>query len=283
MRRKQKTKESTKKLYKCLGVLALTLACGAQVANSVSIGATSNEASIYSLLTKTYGYNTAAASGILSNLYHESGFNPVAKSGPSIGLCQWLGSRKTALYNFASSHGYSAYSLEGQVAFLNYELKNSYTSVYNYLHSVDNTASGAYNAAYRFCYSYERPANKAYRSAQRGNSAKNTYFVKYKNSGTILAQGVSSSTDDDDDTKTVSMATSKTTVTRTSAAKYSKGTYQTNLDMKVRKGATMSSKVVGYVSRGATLKVSSVKNKKWGKITYNGKKAYVSLKYSTKQ
>lgn len=281
MNRKKKTKASTKKLYKCLGVLALTLACGAQVANSISIGATSNEASIYSLLTKTYGYNTAAASGILSNLYHESGFNPTAKSGPSIGLCQWLGTRKTALYSFASRNGYSAYSLEGQVAFLNYELKNSYAKIYNYLHSVDNTAMGAYNAAYKFCYFYERPAKRSYRSDQRGNSAKNTYFVKYKNNDTVLAQGVS--TDNDDDSQTVSMATNKTTITRTSAAKYSKGTYQTNLDMKVRKGATMKSKVVGYVSRGATLKVSSVKNEKWGKIKYNGQKAYVSLKYSTKQ
>lgn len=278
---KKKKNSNAKKLYKTLGILALTLACGAQVANSISIGATSNEASIYSLLTKTYGYNTAASAGILANLNQESGFNPTAKSGPSIGLCQWLGGRKNNLYSFARKKGLSAYSIDGQVAFLDYELRTSYSSLYNELHSVANTASGAYQSAYNFCYKFERPANKAYRSQQRGSSAKNTFFPKYDGNQALV--GNATSDIDDDQGQTVSMATDKTTVTRTDAAKYSKGTYQTNLDMNVRKGATLNSKVVGYVKRGTTIKVKSVKNKKWGRIKYNHKKAYVSLKYSSKQ
>lgn len=269
-----------KKLYKCLGALVLVLALGVQVASSVSIGATSNEASIYSLLTNTYGYNTAAASGILSNLYHESGFNPTAKSGPSIGLCQWLGGRKTNLISYARNHGYSAYSINGQVAFLDYELKTGYSSLYSYLHSVDNTASGAYNAAYKFCYDFERPANKAYRSSQRGATARSTYFTKYKNSDTSIATDAALATNavTSDDNQDNNVADDNT-----SAAKYTKGTYTTNLDMNVRSKAAMSGKVIGYVSRGSTVNVSSVSNTKWGKVKLDGKTGYVSLKYSTKQ
>ena len=63
---------------------------------------------------------------------------------------------------------------------------------------------------------------------------------------------------------------------------YSKGTYKLNCDMTVRKSASKSSKAVGYLKKGRVIKVKSVKNKKWGQITYNSKTAYVSLKYSTK-
>ena len=40
-------------------------------------------------------------------------------------------------------------------------------------------AAGAYDAAYYFCYNFEIPASRAKRSVERGNIAKNTYWVKY--------------------------------------------------------------------------------------------------------
>lgn len=138
----------------------------------------SNEEKCYIFFTREMGLNTAAACGILANLKKESSFNPTAGSS-YYGLVQWGGGRKTNLQNFCSKNGYSYSSLEGQLNFLEYELKNSYSSVLEYLQSVPNTGKGAYDAAYHFCYYYERPSNKASKSASRGELARDTYFEKY--------------------------------------------------------------------------------------------------------
>ena len=60
-----------------------------------------------------------------------------------------------------------------------HELKNSYSSVYQTLQTVENTADGAYTAGYKFCYSYEAPANRASSSESRGALARDTYFPRY--------------------------------------------------------------------------------------------------------
>lgn len=257
-------KEVMKKIYKWIAVFVLVFALGFEVVRTVGVGAESNESKVFTLLISKYGYNNAAASGIMANIYHESSFNPRAVSGPSIGLCQWLGGRKSNMFSYAKSLGYSGYSVEGQVAFLDHELKTGYSSLYSELKSTSNTAQGAYSAAYNFCYKFERPANKAARSAQRGNSAKNTYYPRYKDKGAVTNLESDSSAAADE------------------TSTYTRGTYQTRLAMNVRASANKNAKVVGYVSGGSSIKVLSVKNKKWGKIKYNGKTAYVSLKYSTK-
>lgn len=80
-----------------------------------------------------------------------------------------------------------SYSVEwnqnGQLHYLEYELQHSYSSVWNRLHSVDNTADGAYDAGWYWCYYFEIPANKASVSVTRGNYAKNTYWPIYGNAG----------------------------------------------------------------------------------------------------
>ena len=138
----------------------------------------SNEQKCYLFLTKEGGLNAAAACGILANIRRESNFNPTSGSS-YYGLIQWGGGRLSSLKSYCSSNGYSYSSLEGQLRFLMYELKNSYPSILKYLQSVSNSASGAYYAAYHFCYYYERPANKASSSASRGELARDTYYPKY--------------------------------------------------------------------------------------------------------
>ena len=143
-------------------------------------GAAGNKDRVYQMLT-TRGLNTAAACGIMANMEIESNFKPTATSpGGSYGLCQWTGSRKTDLNNYCKKNGYEVSSVDGQVAFLLYELQTSYKSVYKMLQSTACTADGAYNAAYRFCYDFERPASKSSRSAERANCAKNSYWPQYK-------------------------------------------------------------------------------------------------------
>lgn len=122
--------------------------------------ATSNEQIIFEYLTGQLGFNSASASGILANIGEESSFEPTKNegvSGAGYGLCQWTGSRRTSLINWCSSNGFDYTSISGQLNYLNHELKNGYSSVYNTLKSVPNTADGAYNAAYAWCMDFEKP------------------------------------------------------------------------------------------------------------------------------
>lgn len=77
-------------------VMTLCLAIGAAAfAHGLTTSASSNGREIYNLLTTKYGFNGAQASGIVSNIYYESGFNPNA-GGVCYGLVQWTGARKSA-------------------------------------------------------------------------------------------------------------------------------------------------------------------------------------------
>lgn len=141
----------------------------------------SNEQIIYKFLVKKMGYNAAAACGVLSNIKHESSYNPNCNgdSGTSYGIAQWHAGRKTRLIDWCNSNGYDYTTLEGQLYFLQYELKTYYPAVHSKMKSAENTAQGAYDAAYYFCYNFEAPANRAARSNTRGNYAKDTLWERY--------------------------------------------------------------------------------------------------------
>lgn len=141
----------------------------------------SNEEKIYYYLVYVGKLSPAAACGILSNIRSESSFNPsdTNKSSGAYGICQWLGGRKTNLKNYCAEHGFASDSLQGQCQYLLYELKKSYTKVYNYITSVSNDAQGAYDAGYYWCYYYEIPENRASNSVARGNRARDVYWPKY--------------------------------------------------------------------------------------------------------
>ena len=113
---------------------------------------------IYSHLTGTYGYNKAAACGILANIRYESNFNPDV-GDYYYGLCQWGGSRKDDLFSYCAGNDLDASSVEGQLAYLDHEMMTSYPSVKNYLLSVEDSSSGAYSAAEYFCRHFEGAAS----------------------------------------------------------------------------------------------------------------------------
>ena len=145
-------------------------------------GASSTEKQIFNFLTDKMGLNSAAASGILANIYKESSFNPdtVGDHGTSYGICQWHNGRYTNLRNWCAKNNLDYKTLHGQLCYLNHELTTGYKSMLNKFKNVPDTAEGAYKVGYEWCYSYERPANKQAKSVERGNLAKNTYFPKYK-------------------------------------------------------------------------------------------------------
>ena len=142
----------------------------------------SNEEIVYRFLTKVMGYNTAAACGVMANIRYESGYRPTAggDKGTSYGIVQWHAGRKTRLIDWCGSNGYDYTSLEGQLYYLQYELKTRYPAVHKRLLAVSNTEQGAYDAGYDFCYNFEAPSNRASRSVTRGNFARDTLWARYK-------------------------------------------------------------------------------------------------------
>jgi len=169
-----------------------------------SFATSTNESSIYDFLTNTMGMNTAAACGILANIFCESGFNPNASgdNGTSYGICQWHDTstgvgRYTNLKNYCQKNGYDYTTITGQLWYLRYELTTSYTSTFNYLKTVSNDSTGAYNAGYRWCYYFEVPGNKDVVSVNRGNLAKDNYWPKYSGSTKLSVPNITNPTSTD--------------------------------------------------------------------------------------
>lgn len=172
-----------------------------------SVTGNSNEKKIYRYLKNEMGLNTAAACGILVNIYSESSFNPknlqntyekplgytdetyteavdngtytnFVRDAAGYGLCQWTyWSRKEGLLNYALDREVSIGDLEMQLAYMFSEMSSS---VKRYLKNVENTVQGAYEAASYFCLTYERPANMEKQAVIRGNLARNTYWPEYR-------------------------------------------------------------------------------------------------------
>lgn len=141
---------------------------------------TSTEKTIYRFLTEQMGLNTAAACGILANVERECDFRiNLTSSDGGYGIVQWTGTRNHNLKNWCKANGYDYQTLEGQLRFLEYELRGDYSKILNALHEIENSAAGAYEAAYYFCYRFEIPANRAQNSVRRGNIAKDTYWKRY--------------------------------------------------------------------------------------------------------
>ena len=173
--------KSLKRIAAALIVLLLVVTMVPQESVYAS-EATTNEIKVYNYLVGKMGLNTAAACGLLANAQHESNFN-VKETGDgnsSFGLFQWHKGRKANLKKYCKKNGLDYQTVEGQLSYLEYELKKSYKKIYNYITSVENTADGAYDAGYYWCYYYEIPSNKASKSVKRGNLAKKTYWKKYK-------------------------------------------------------------------------------------------------------
>ena len=147
------------------------------------------ERQVYTYLTRELGLNSAAACGILANIEYESAFQVtnVGDQGTSYGLCQWHNERYTALRGYCLARGLDYKTVEGQMAYLAYELKSSYLSLYGALKAVENTPDGAYYAGYLWCVRFERPVDMEQKGVIRGNKAKNKYWNRY-NSLSIFNQ-----------------------------------------------------------------------------------------------
>ena len=173
--------------------LAGTIAAGTPGIVQVSAASYSeNSDYIFEVLTRKLGYSEAAACGIMANIRCESTFNPHAwnAGGGSYGLCQWTGGRYGRLQNWCRSNGYDYTTIDGQLAYLEYELQNHYKGVEDYLRSVENTSAGAYDAGQYYCYHFEAPASRGSVSVYRGGLASGTFWEAYRPAEWYFEDGV---------------------------------------------------------------------------------------------
>jgi len=128
---------------------------------------------IYNYLRNTMGLTRAQACAIIANIQYESSFDPHAlgDNGTSYGLCQWHNERWTNMQTWCANHGYDYTTVEGQCAYLEHDLVDLHSSIYNYIASVPDTPEGAYDAAAYWCIHYEVPEDAQAKSVQRGNTA----------------------------------------------------------------------------------------------------------------
>lgn len=174
----------------CIRLLALVLALCA-LAAPVSANAGERlavEREVFDYLTTELMLSDAAACGVLANIEHESAFQPtiVGDKGTSYGLCQWHNERFSALRGYCTALGLDYRTVEGQMAYLKYELGNKYTSLLLSLQAIDNTPEGAYRAAWLWCIQFERPSNMQVKAAQRGELARGKYWPRYNHYQSII-------------------------------------------------------------------------------------------------
>ena len=139
------------------------------------------EREVYDFLTEELMLSNAAACGVLANIEHESNFQPTifGDKGTSYGLCQWHNDRFSALRGYCTALGLDYRTVEGQMAYLKYELGNKYTTLLLSLQAIDDTPDGAYRAAYLWCIQFEKPSNMQVKAVQRGELAQGKYWPRY--------------------------------------------------------------------------------------------------------
>lgn len=126
---------------------------------------------------KKQGFSDAGVSGIMANLYHESGLESSRLQnggGPGRGLAQWEGPRFTALQEFARGRSKSWTDLPTQLDFLMHEMQTNHSSGFmDYFRNTDSASK----AAAKFENEFERPAVN--HNAERGSTAEQ-FFNDYR-------------------------------------------------------------------------------------------------------
>jgi LysM repeat protein len=87
------------------------------------------------------GFTDKQAAAIVGNMWAESTFDPSAENSiGAVGLLQWLGTRKTALMDYAKKRKKKWSDFELQLDFIKYELIDAYDGTYDYEKNMFNKA-----------------------------------------------------------------------------------------------------------------------------------------------
>lgn len=121
----------------------------------------------------------SAVAAILANMDRESGFDPraVDQTGCFFGLCQWSKTRWINCFQFCRENGLDRFSVEGQLAFLQFELEGEYEWIYlYYLLSAEDSEDGAQEAQFEFCASFEAPLDVDWEQVYRSKLVAEVYW-----------------------------------------------------------------------------------------------------------
>lgn len=107
------------------------------------------------------GLNNKAIAGVMGNIQQESNFETTATNSSSgaYGLFQWLGSRKTALLNYAESVGKGASDIQTQLDFFWNELETTESKTKKVLFNSNYSTASEYAEAFEK--SFERSNGSA--------------------------------------------------------------------------------------------------------------------------
>lgn len=141
-----------------------------KIASYGYINGESNKQSVC-LTLKYIGIPDNGVAAIMTNINYESSFDPTVHGDlengeyTSYGLCQWHNGRYDNLRKaFPDTYN----TIGSQIDYLMYELKNSYTSVYD---AVMNSSESVYDSTYTFCANFERPADTENSCKRRANNS----------------------------------------------------------------------------------------------------------------
>ena len=121
----------------------------------------------------------SAVAAVLANIYRESAFDPRAVDAGRrfFGLCQWSKQRWTNCYRFCLENELDRMSVEGQLAFLQYELEGEYSWIYEtYLLPAEDSEDGAQEAQYYFCQLFEAPRDLDWEQVMRSKLVAYAYW-----------------------------------------------------------------------------------------------------------
>jgi Phage tail lysozyme len=99
---------------------------------------------------ESQGDSANASAGIVGNLEQESGLNPTEGGG---GLAQWNPGWYAQMAAYATSHGLSPTSDQGQLAYLQYDLRTSYSGLLAKMDTAPDpgTAAEMFETTYELC------------------------------------------------------------------------------------------------------------------------------------
>lgn len=156
---------------------------------SSDLDITGDESELYpkamELLMDKYGFEKTAAAGICGNIYKESTWNLHVVNGiGAYGLCQWLGERRTLLFN---KYGKKP-NFGNQIEYIDYEWSNE--SVAKSHRGDLNRAKSPEDAAYIVRKFFERPGEEEADDATRKKKARYYYDNYQKPTPSVVSKNV---------------------------------------------------------------------------------------------
>lgn len=128
------------------------------------------------------GYEPHQISGILGSMHQESSFDPSATNATSkaYGIAQWLGDRKTGLFDYASKKGVDPSNVDLQIDYLLHELENERTFIAKGGKDKIKKAANIDEVVDTFTLDFERPGKHELHMDRRRDYAKQIHNMFFK-------------------------------------------------------------------------------------------------------